>query len=110
MDTLPAPEVRTYITSPGSVVQQWLTSDSEVSDSEMGLARKLQRTQARLRLAAANLLVCIAKVSRTQTEAHVGRHEKYTWRGGGCYCIFDYILHSISPLHIFAYVHSFLMF
>ncbi|KAG8288417.1 HEAT repeat-containing protein 6 [Homalodisca vitripennis] len=48
-----------YMSAPASGA--WLTSDSEVSDSEGGRTRRLRRAQAKVRLSAINLLVQVAK-------------------------------------------------
>lgn len=50
-----------YMSAPAGLT--WLTSDSEVSDSEGGRTRRLRKAQARVRLAAVNLLVTVAKVT-----------------------------------------------
>lgn len=54
-----------YMSAPSGLA--WLTSDSEVSDSEGGRTRRLRKAQARVRLAAVNLLVTVAKVSSLLT-------------------------------------------
>uniref|UniRef100_A0A1B6CV30 HEAT repeat-containing protein 6 n=2 Tax=Clastoptera arizonana TaxID=38151 RepID=A0A1B6CV30_9HEMI len=41
---------------------KWTTSDSDMSDSDDGKASRLRRNQAKLRLAAVNLLLLVAKI------------------------------------------------
>ncbi|XP_054264008.1 HEAT repeat-containing protein 6-like [Macrosteles quadrilineatus] len=55
----PKPSRPSYMMAPACVT--WLTSDSEVSDSEGGRTRRVKRTQARVRLVAINIIIHVAK-------------------------------------------------